>query len=208
MIRQRLRLRFTKLGDLRFASHRDLVRTLLRLFRRAGLKLSMSAGYHPKPRMSVPAALAVGVAGSDEVAELELAEEMPADQFLAVVAPHCPLGLALRSATVLPPGTAKAEVVRMKLQLPVPARRQPELARQITLFLARASHEVWRDGRPEPINIRPLVEQLTLVDGQLGMTLQVTPRGSPRPREVLSALQVDDLEHEGCFLTRTRVELK
>ncbi|OHB77557.1 MAG: hypothetical protein A2W31_18230 [Planctomycetes bacterium RBG_16_64_10] len=208
MIRQRLRLRFTKLGDLRFVGHRDLVRTLLRLFRRAGLKLSMSAGYHPKPRLSVLAALAVGIAGSDEVAELELAEALTADQFLAVVAPHSPTGLTLRSATVLAPGSAKAEVVRMRFQLPVPASRQPALEQRMRALLASASHEVCRAGRPTPVDIRPFVQALTLADDQLHMILRVTQRGSPRPREVLAALHVDDLEQAGCFLTRTQVELK
>ena len=54
MVRQRVRIRFRKQGDLRLIGHRDLVRCLERLFRRAGLPLGMSEGFHPKPRMSFP----------------------------------------------------------------------------------------------------------------------------------------------------------
>ena len=60
MIRQRVRIRFPKQDDLRLISHRDLMRAWERLFRRAGVALSMSEGFHPKPRMSFPSALAVG----------------------------------------------------------------------------------------------------------------------------------------------------
>jgi hypothetical protein len=53
-----------------------------RLFRRAGLRLGMSEGFHPKPRLSFPSALAVGIEGLDEVMELELAQTYSADELL------------------------------------------------------------------------------------------------------------------------------
>ena len=83
MVRQRVRIRFRKQGDLRFVGHRDLVRSLERLFRRAGLALGMSQGFHPKPKMSFPSALAVGIEGLDEVMELELAEPQSAEELLS-----------------------------------------------------------------------------------------------------------------------------
>ena len=47
------------------------------MVRRAGLVLRMSEGFHPKPKLTFPSALAVGIAGRAEVMELELA--CPAD---------------------------------------------------------------------------------------------------------------------------------
>jgi hypothetical protein len=38
------------------------------------------------------------------------------------------------------------------------------------------------------------------------MRLRVDREGSARPREVLKALEIEELEYEGFFLTRTRVE--
>jgi hypothetical protein len=46
-----------------------------------------------------------------------------------------------------------------------------------------------------------------LIDDRLQIQLHVDPQGSARPREVLEALEVNDLEYEGYFLTRTRVEM-
>ncbi len=63
---------------MRLIGHRDLARAIERTFRRAGLRLGMSQGFHPKPRMSFPSALAVGIAGVDEVMEVEWAEEYTA----------------------------------------------------------------------------------------------------------------------------------
>ena len=96
MVRLRVRLRFSKQGDLRLIGHRDLMRCLERLFRRAGLALSFSEGFHPKPRMTFPLALAVGIEGVDEVMELELAETTTADELLRRFTPHAPPGLVFR----------------------------------------------------------------------------------------------------------------
>ncbi len=79
MVRLRVRVRFSKQGDLRLIGHRDLMRCMERLFHRAGLPLSFSEGFHPKPRMTFPLALAVGIEGNDEVMELELAETITAE---------------------------------------------------------------------------------------------------------------------------------
>ncbi len=74
MVRLRVRIRFSKQGDLRLIGHRDLMRCLERVFRRAQLALGFSQGFHPKPRMTFPSALAVGIEGLDEVMEVELAD--------------------------------------------------------------------------------------------------------------------------------------
>ena len=91
--RFRVRLRFSKCGDLRWIGHRDLIRLMERLFRRAQLKLSMSQGFHPKPRMSYASALAVGIEGLEEVLQLELSEEMALDTLLERLQEQSPDGL-------------------------------------------------------------------------------------------------------------------
>jgi len=108
MVRQRVRMRFCKQGDLRLIGHRDLMRCLERLFRRAGLPLAMSQGFHPKPRMTFPSALALGIEGVDEVLELELTESPPAEELLQRLTPHAPPGLGPKSSRKAPrrPGSA------------------------------------------------------------------------------------------------------
>ncbi len=72
MVRRRVRIRFSKSGMLRYLGHRDFVRAIERLLRRAGVVPAMTEGFHPKPKMSFPLALAVGIEGWDEILELEL----------------------------------------------------------------------------------------------------------------------------------------
>ncbi len=208
VIRQRVRIRFTKLDDLRWISHRDLIRLWERLFRRAGVALSMTEGFHPKPRMNFPSALAVGIAGLDEVLEVDFAEEYTADSLRANIAGQLPPGMTLGEIEVLPAPDHKARVQYVTFEIDVPPERQAALADRVTWLLGQTSLPIEREGRTKPLDLRPLVADLSLDGGTLRMRLRVESEGSARPREVLQALQVDNLEHEGFFLTRTRVELE
>ena len=51
------------------------------------------------------------------------------------------------------------------------------------------------------------MDRLELCDGQLRLTLRASRAASARPREVLEALGLADLESSGRYLTRTAVQL-
>jgi len=74
MANTRIRIRFTKTGDLRWIGHMDLARLWERLVRKAGLAIALTEGFHPKPKISCPSALALGIEGLDEAVELELTD--------------------------------------------------------------------------------------------------------------------------------------
>src|SRR3954468_24465587 len=106
MARQRVRIRFRKQDDLRLISHRDLARTWERLFRRAGLNMAMSEGFHPKPKINFPSALAVGVVGADEVLEVDLEEERDPGELHALLTTQTPPGMTIDQVEIRPPGSA------------------------------------------------------------------------------------------------------
>jgi radical SAM-linked protein len=205
-VRRRVRIRFTKEGDLRWISHRDLMRLWERLFRRAGVVLSMTEGFHPKPRINFPSALAVGIAGVDELLEVDLAEERSADSLGKAIATQLPEGMSVKEIEMLPAPDRKAQVTFVMFEMPVPAQRCEKLGQKIEWLLAQESLPIQREGRKNPLDLRPLIATLQLVDSALRMRLRVDREGSARPREVLKALEIDDLEYEGFYLTRTRVE--
>ncbi|MCH8046116.1 MAG: DUF2344 domain-containing protein [Planctomycetes bacterium] len=208
MIRQRTRIRFCKEHDLRLISHRDLVRTFERLFRRADLRLSMTEGFHPKARMSFPAALALGIAGTDEVMDIDFAKEYSADELRSALVPLAPAGLTFKSIEVLPEGTRKAQIRSSTYELPIPAERRESLQQPIDALLAVDSYSVERPGRAEPLDIRPFIERLELTDDSVLMKLRAARQASARPREVLEAIGLAEAQTSGSYLTRTVVELE
>jgi radical SAM-linked protein len=208
MVRQRVRIRFCKQGELRLIGHRDLVRLLERLFRRAGLRLGMSEGFHPKPRMSFPSALSVGIEGLDEVMELELAESRPGDELLRRLESQAVTGLAFRSVEILAPGARKAQVRSAQYRVSIPADRGDQVAERTSRLLARTSFPVDRPGGRGPVDVRRDVEELEFRDGVLSMRLCAAGGRRAGPREVLRALELDDLEQEGVRIVRTAVEVE
>jgi radical SAM-linked protein len=207
MVRERVRIRFTKQDDLRWLSHRDLVRAWERLLRRAEVPLGMTEGFHPKPRMNFPSALAVGIAGLDELVEIELSAPWSAEQLREALAPHLPPGLSVEKVEVIPFERGKAQAVEVEFQAIVPPERQSAVAERIAWLQAQPSYLIEREGRSAPLDLRPLVAGLAMREGVLSMQLRLDRQGSARPREVLAALEIDDLELEGGTLTRTRVEI-
>ena len=67
-----LRVRFTKLGKVRFTSHRDVARMFERAFRRADLPLAYTEGFSPRPRISFGLALSTGYESLAEYLDADL----------------------------------------------------------------------------------------------------------------------------------------
>ena len=207
MVRPRVRIRFLKQDALRLIGHRDLMRCFERLFRRAGLALSMSQGFHPKPQMTFPLALAVGIEGRDEVMEFELTESPSAEELLARLERQAPQGLRFVSVDILPPGSRKACARSASYQVTVPPSRCIGLEEQAGQLLAASSYPIRRPNRSAPVDLRASLLALTVRDDVLEMRLRTDGGANAGPRDVLSALGLEDLEHEGVHLTRTAVEI-
>src|SRR5436853_7407071 len=93
MVRDKVRIRFRKAGNLRLISHHDLMRCFERMLRRAGLPFHSTAGFNPKPRLVFALSLSLGVVGCEEVVELELDEVVAPEEVHACLARHAPAGL-------------------------------------------------------------------------------------------------------------------
>jgi len=206
MIRHRLRIRFCKQGDLRWIGHRDLVRTLERALRRAGLPLARTQGFHPKPRMNFPLPLALGVEGCDELMEVELTEPLGADEVHRRLGAQLPVGLGLRRVEVVPPGAPKARVRRVTYEVPVPAGCEAQLPERIAELLGASRWMVHRSAGRRPVDVRPLIESLRVEEGTLRMRLRADAGQVAGARDVLAALGLGELETQGICIRRTEVE--
>lgn len=180
------------------------MRCFERLFRRAGLPLGMSEGFHPKPRMTFPLALAVGIAATDEVMELELSEPLSADDVMGRMAPHAPPGLEFGSVEVLPPGSKKAHVAAVCYEAPIPPPGRAGLPERIAAVLAAQTFPVQRPHRDRTVDLRAVLDDLALREGVLHARLRGDSAG---PRDVLAALGLGDLEQQGACIVRTAVEV-
>ena len=76
----RYRFRYAKAGATALLGHLDLVREIPRIFRRVGISMVYTGGFHPKPDMVFGPALSLGVLSLDEFADIRLDREMSQDE--------------------------------------------------------------------------------------------------------------------------------
>ena len=207
MTKHRVRIQFRKEGDLRMISHRDLARLFERLFRRVGVQLGMSEGFHPKAKLSFPSALSLGIRGLDEILDVEVAEEIVEGQFKAQLDSEAPQGLVINSVRILADGEKKAQPTQITYEIPIPDSKKSQVQESIQILLAQSSFLIDREGRDEPVDVRPDLAHLELSNSVVRFSLLVTRTASVRPREVLAAVGLADLEDEGYYLTRTAVDI-
>ena len=92
---QKYRLTFTKLNNARYLSHLELVRVFLRAFRRAGLVLAYSKGFHPMPKVSFASALPVGTESLQETVDIEIKEPLDTSIVKERVNGQLPAGISI-----------------------------------------------------------------------------------------------------------------
>ncbi|MCA1684535.1 MAG: TIGR03936 family radical SAM-associated protein [Planctomycetia bacterium] len=207
----KVRLRFSKGGDLRLVSHHDLLRCLERLLRRAEIPVAQSQGFNPRPKLVFTLALALGIEGRREVLELDLAEPMGPDEVRLRLRAAAPPGLDFLEAEAVPPGRP-AHAQAVEYQLDVPADRRDAAVAALARFLASTDwpytrHRPDRD-RDVAVDLRPFVLGAELDPaGVLRFRMKILPSGSARAEELIEALGLRDLLGQGSVLVRTEMEL-
>ncbi|GAA2335766.1 TIGR03936 family radical SAM-associated protein [Streptomyces kunmingensis] len=95
---QRIRLRYTKRGRLRFTSHRDFQRAFERALRRAEVPMAYSAGFTPHPKVSYANAAPTGTGSEAEYLEIALTAPRDPEKLKDLLDESMPVGLDIIDA--------------------------------------------------------------------------------------------------------------
>jgi radical SAM-linked protein len=191
----RVRIRFSKLGKVRFVGHRDVARLWERTLRKGSVPVAYSEGFSPRPRLSFGLALPLGAESYAEYLDVELASD------------HDPAELEQRLAGLLPPGFAvhavrvidradaslQEDVVACSWEFTLPTIDLPSGAAMVERMLGAPELplERARKGEKRVDDLRPAIESLSVrPDPDTGETvlearLATRPRGM-RPSELLA----------------------
>ena len=191
---QRVRLRYTKRGRLRFTSHRDIARAFERALRRAQVPMAYSAGFSPHPKISWVGAAPTGVASEAEYVELGLAERRDLEQLRLSLDESLPLGIDVEEVVEAPVGTSLPDRIQASAwSIRLPGVDPADLLRAAGAFLATDELPVQRmtknglrtlDARAAVVSMR--AEQADCAILHL-VVRHVTP--AVRPDDVLSGLR-------------------
>jgi hypothetical protein len=186
------------------------------------------------PRMAFACALALGIAGLDEVVEIEFTEPIPAEEIHRRLAEQCRPGLEIVSVRLIDPRqTARPAraiyrlAILAELQESVIPQRLAQLEQQPHWWVERVRVLEGGTQRPDPamgdievplvapvqrrqirsLDIRPWVERIWLDNGYLYFSCAITPQGTARPEEILRLLDLEHLVDEGTVIERVTLQL-
>lgn len=98
----KLRLKFEKTGRAVYISHLDLMRTMQRVFSRAGVGLKYSEGFNPHARISIILPLTVGTHSVCEYMDFALEADCDLDTLPERLNPYMPEGIRALEAYEAP----------------------------------------------------------------------------------------------------------
>jgi radical SAM family uncharacterized protein/radical SAM-linked protein len=201
-MKKKIRLKFRKVGEMRFLSHLELAHLFYRASRRADLPLRFSEGFHPMPRIIFATALPVGMESLMEIVDIECEGKIT------------PRDVLERLNQTLPPGVEIIEAGEVPLFFHLSSLSHPSvywipldhflLKEEAILKIKRALEEreffvhQERDGKKRSVNIRPLIEKMEIKqkeassgeESQWGVELvlrRVTGR-TAKPIEIVGAV--------------------
>lgn len=88
-----LRCRFTKLGDIAYISHLDLLKIFIRALRRSMIEVNYSEGFHPHPKISFSSALSLGIESYAEFIDIDIKNSGDSINFLQRMNESLPEGI-------------------------------------------------------------------------------------------------------------------
>jgi len=213
VVPERLRLRYTKTGRIRYTSQRDVARAWERALRRAKLPVAYSEGFSPRPLLSFSLALPTGCESQAEFTDIRFSSSSPvvspfsvgdewSQESLAIISKELgallPEGLDVTASSALggAEGSLQEEVTSCLWIMEVTGMSAAQGTERVEALLGAANVPIERErkGRQVTDDLRPSVLSLKSEGpGQrvgsirLSAELATKPRGV-RPAELLQGI--------------------
>lgn len=187
----RQRLKFRKLGPVRFVGHLDLMRTIQKTFRRANIPIAYSEGFNPHQVFSFATALAVGVSSDGEYVDLKLTEDVPVEMIMAAANAVAPKGIEFIDGVVIEEKEPKAMAALVAAKYRITSF-EPFITEAMLVELLEAKELVvkkkTKKGKINDFDVRPGIFELALEGDALMMMIATGSSMNVKPEMILELL--------------------
>lgn len=208
----RIRIFFTKTGELRFTSILDLQKIWERAARRAGLKLMYSQGFHPQAKIQIANPLPLGYSGGNEIADLWIEGEKMPEAIKKDLSVALPIGISVNRIEELPENAPSLpKQVEFSDYSILIYRSDMDFARISALVEALiAKDSLPRVRNNKAYDLRPLITSLKVMQTlqnsiKIDLRMPSNPGKTGRPEEVMFEIGLDwpdfQVERTGLVLT-------
>jgi radical SAM-linked protein len=193
-VAQRLVIRYSRSGRMRFASHRDIARAVERGVRKAGLPVAYSAGFSPHPKISYAGGAPTGTASEAEYLEIALTGQCAAPDVRDRLNAALPDGIGVIEVLERDGGLGGLRLEGSHWRVVLPGVAPAEAACAVAGFLAAESVLVERSTSKGTRRLDARAAVLTLeldrAEGSAAILRMVVRHLTPavRPDDILTAL--------------------
>ena len=209
-----IRLLFEKTGTAVWMSHLDLMRVFQRSFKRAGLPLTHTTGFNPRPSVSIALPLSVGVESRCELLDFDLeGEPVPEEEILRRL--NACLVPGVKGLACYQGGRKLRDLALLQCRLTLEYDRGiPQGAMDaIPALFSRESLVVSKKGKNGPVDqdIIPMIHGLGLEEGGAGQLLLKAciccQNPTLNPNQLLEAIKVylPELAPDFCHVAREEI---
>ena len=183
-VRTKLRVMFSKTGNMRYLSHNELILSIIRAIKRADIPVAFSEGFHPHPKVSFGPALPSGVEGMQEFFDIELKNLVSETDFITMMNSQLPEGLEVKSAALIPEGEKSLSEIISCYNYEVNIDKEDE--KRINSFTELANAVVSRKNKK--VDIRPMVIEANIENNKLFLGVTDTDTANARLYEILQEM--------------------
>ena len=192
----KIRIKFSKQGDMKFIGHLDLMRFFQKAIRRSGIAIRFSEGLSPHMIMSFASPLGVGLTTSGDYVDIEITSPISTREALCRLNREMAEGMEILDFRQIDEGKASKAMslvyaadytVRFREGTPLPEG----WADRIGDFLAQTSIQAQKEGKKGPavIDIRPMICRMTAEEGTLKLRVLAGSAANLKPELLMESFR-------------------
>lgn len=200
-----IRVKYEKVGRARFTSHLDVVRLMMRTFRRANLDVMQTQGFSPRPHMVFALPLPIFFESDYEIMDIKLNDEPKLDDVKELLNDNLPEGIKVLDVTIPQMQLKEASFAEYNCLLEFDNKTSKELEETINSILEKETVTIEKRSKKGPVQL-DVKEYLLLCEFSFEnekIKIHVTlPSGSSlniSPLHLLTAIKnyglTPDMEH-------------
>ena len=192
----KIRIKFSKTGNLKYIGHLDVMRCFQKILRRAEVDVAYTAGFSPHQIMSFASPLGLGLTSEGEYVDIEVHSTESSEEMIRRINAVSVDGIEILSYVLLPDKakTAMSMIAAADYRLTFDHDFTPEYAGKLRkafdAFLAQESITITKQTKKQimDVEIRPAIFQVKFIDDRhLFMQLEAGSVFNLKPEQVMDA---------------------
>ena len=194
----KIRIRFSKDGEMRYIGHLDIMRYFQKAFRRTGFDMVFTQGFHPHHILSFASPLGLGLTSEGEYMDVEMNSSAGSQEMIDALNAQMAEGIRILSFKRLPDDVktnamASLKAARYQVTLSGDILEEWESAdpsASLDRYLAQEHIILTYDTKRSTVemDIRPMIYELTYSGGTFGIFAASGSSANLRPEVLLDSL--------------------